>query len=180
MRRIFYLFMIIFIIVIIGYLCLHLFKPVHQSLQTKSIQPTERPIVLIVIDSLMDQPLQTAIQEGNAPNLQFLIENGRYYKQIVSSYPTMSISIDSTLLTGEYSDQHHIPGLVWFDVKNKQMINYGSAIGETWKTGLKNVLENTLYHVNHTHLTSQLPTIHESLAKQGLHTASINSLIYRG
>lgn len=179
MRRPLYITLIIFIVIIVIYMFSHLLKPVHHSLEEKKINHPEKPIIFILIDSLMEEPLQKVIDEGKAPALRFFQENG-YLQQVISSYPTMSVSIDSTILTGEYPDKHQIPGLVWFDVENKEMINYGSAKGETWKTGLRNVLENTFYHLNHTHLNKNIKTIHETLAEKGWQSASINSLIYRG
>ena len=59
-------------------------------------------IVLLIIDSLMDEPLKKAIEENKAPALEFFLNHGRYHKNLVSSYPTMSVTIDSSLITGTY------------------------------------------------------------------------------
>ena len=49
---------------------------------------------------MMDEPLKKAIQENKAPALEFFLNHGRYNKSLVSSYPTMSVTIDSSLITG--------------------------------------------------------------------------------
>lgn len=61
------------------------------------------------------------------PAFQYLIEHGQYYKNLVSSFPTMSVTIDSSLLTGKYPDEHRIPGLTWYSSDEKKVINYGTG-----------------------------------------------------
>lgn len=96
------------------------------KVENQVTQP-KRPVIFLMIDSLMDEPLQKAMKEKQVPALEFLIQNGQYYPNVVSSYPTMSVTIDSTLLTGTYPDHHNIPGLVWYDEKEKRIVNYGSG-----------------------------------------------------
>lgn len=108
------------------------------------------------------------------------MEHGRLYPDVVSSYPTMSVTIDSTLLTGTYSDKHRVPGLVWYDENEKRLVNYGSAREEVFKLGVKQVAEDNLYKLNHKHLHRDVKTIHETLADAGQQSASINALVYRG
>ena len=110
-----------------------------------AVDTPKKPIILITVDSLMIEPLQKAIGEGNAPAFSFLINNGQFYTDIVSSYPTMSVAIDSTILTGAYPDQHKIPGLIWFNVDENRMISYGSGASEIWNNGVKNVALYSTY-----------------------------------
>lgn len=139
-----------------------------------------KPVILLNIDSLMPKPLETAIQTGHAPALQFLMENGSYISNMVNSFPTMSVTIDSTLLTGTYADKHHIPGLNWFDNSQKEIINYGTGFRETFRLGTRRSSHNMLYRLNNEHLSDEVTTIYEELAKKGSLSASINSFVYRG
>lgn len=143
------------------------------------VSPSKK-VILIIIDSLMDKPLQSALKEGEAPALQFLINNGRYYPSMVSSYPTMSVTIDSTLLTGTYADKHKVPALVWYDEHKKRFISYGSDKREILKLGAKQVFEESMFHLNEQHLSDQVKTIHEEIDEKGLQSASINTLVFRG
>lgn len=140
----------------------------------------QKPIVLLIVDSLMSGPLEQLISEGKAPALSFLKENGQYYPDLVSSYPTMSVTIDSSLLTGTYADTHKLPGLVWYSSDQKELFNYGSGSKEVFKTGLSKVLFNSLYTLNNEHLSKGVKTIFEELEAEGRSSAAINSLIYRG
>lgn len=156
-------------------------KKSGQDVEFPSIkQPSGKPVVVVVVDSLRDETLQKAIHRDFAPAFSFLMNHGLYYPAITSSYPTMSVNIDSTLLTGAYADQHKIPGLVWFNDKEKKIINYGSSLGEIVQLGPRRYLNETLYNLNQNHLSGAVKTIHESASQIGEDTASINALIYRG
>ncbi|MDQ6420809.1 alkaline phosphatase family protein [Paenibacillus sp. LHD-117] len=139
-----------------------------------------KPVIMILIDSLMDKPLQDAIQEGRAPALKYLLQNGQYFPQVVSSFPTMSVTIDSTLLTGTYADRHHVPGLVWYCGKEKRMIFYGNGVKEALKIDQLQVFVDAVHQLNQVHLNKETKTIHEELADKGKESASINGIIFRG
>ncbi|WP_251528131.1 alkaline phosphatase family protein [Metabacillus litoralis] len=141
---------------------------------------TSPKIVLLIIDSLMEEPLKKAIKENKAPALEFFLNHGRYHKYLVSSYPTMSVTIDSSLITGTYPDKHKIPGLVWYDEDEQRIINYGNGFFEMMKIGISQFAEDSLYQFNNVDLSPNVETIHEVLDKRGKQTASINSIIYRG
>lgn len=135
---------------------------------------------MLVIDTLMDPPLQEAIKNNRAPALKYLIENGEYFPNVVSPFPTMSVNVDTTILTGTYCNDHQLPGLVWFNIKENRLINYGSHIRELWKLGLNRSLEDILFNMNNDHISKGVKTIHEELEDKGKESASINALVYRG
>ncbi|MCY8290809.1 alkaline phosphatase family protein [Bacillus haynesii] len=148
--------------------------------EAEAVKPSKKPVIVLIIDSLMDQPLKKAIQEGRAPALKFFLENGHYEPEVVSAYPTMSVTIDSTLLTGTYPNIHRVPGLVWYNQGEKRIVNYGSDKKEIAALGIKQTIEDGIYSLNHRHLNRKATTVHEDLQKQGKQSASINGLIYRG
>ncbi|MGW8959389.1 alkaline phosphatase family protein [Paenibacillus sp. NPDC055715] len=157
-----------------------------QQLKQQSVKPhitasqNVKPVIVILIDSLMNKPLQKAIQEGRAPAMQYLLKKGQYFPQVVSSFPTMSVTIDSTLLTGTYADRHHVPGLVWYSDPRKRMIFYGNGIKEAFKIDQMQVFMDAICQLNQVHLNKKTKTIHEELADKGKESASINAIVYRG
>jgi predicted AlkP superfamily pyrophosphatase or phosphodiesterase len=157
-------------------------KPKEQDLvRVKSINGNHtKKVILLLVDSLMAEAIDRGIAHKELPALQFLIEHGQYYKDVVSSFPTMSVTIDSSLFTGTYSDGHRVPGLVWYSTKEKKLINYGTGPMEIIKHGINPVLVDALVNLNGSHLNRQLPTIYEDLARRGMKSGSINGLIYRG
>ncbi|AZK47478.1 alkaline phosphatase family protein [Paenibacillus lentus] len=150
-------------------------------LQVKSTSGDKtKKVILIVVDSLMATAIDKGIMQKELPTFQYLIKHGQYYKDLVSSFPTMSVTIDSSLLTGTYPDGHHIPGLTWYSAKDTKLINYGTGPMEVIKLGVNPVLEDALIHLNGKHLNPEQTTIYDDLAKEGKKSGSINGLIYRG
>ncbi|MDQ0217868.1 alkaline phosphatase family protein [Peribacillus cavernae] len=140
----------------------------------------EKPVIMLVVDTLMDSPLQEAVKTGRAPALKFLMDKGQYFPDLVAPFPTMSVNVDTTLLTGTYCNEHGLPGLVWFNKKEKRLINYGSHYRELWKLGLGQAIEDLLFNLNERHISHKVVTIHEELENRGRKSASINALVYRG
>ncbi|WP_106769917.1 alkaline phosphatase family protein [Paenibacillus faecalis] len=153
----------------------------QDLLQVKSLRGKEKKkVILLLADSLMPQAIDKGIEQNELPSLKFLIDHGQYYKDVVTSFPTMSLTIDSSLLTGSYPDGHRVPGLVWYSSDEKKVINYGTGPMEVLKHGLDPVMVDALVNLNGKHLNPHLPTIYEDLAQRGLKSGSINGLIYRG
>lgn len=144
------------------------------------IEQSSKPVIMLLYDSLMHEPLQQAIQSGDAPAFSYLIKHGTYYSEVVSSYPTMSVAIDSTILTGTYADKHHVPGLLWFNEQEQKLVSYGSGPHEIRDNGIKEVLQNGVLKLNSEHLSRDVRTIYERLDELGMQCASINGIIYRG
>lgn len=140
----------------------------------------KKPVILLIIDTLMTTPLEEATQTGFAPALKYLLERGRYFPQVVSSFPTMSVTIESTLLTGEYSDKHKLPALIWYNEEENRIVNYGTGVKEVLKTGFSQFVYDMYYQLNNVQLNKQVLTIHEELANKGLSSAAINAFVYRG
>lgn len=157
-------------------------KPGKSQLQThrkqmKSATSSTKPVVMIILDSLMEKPLQDAIQSGEAPALRFFTEQGKLIPNMVTCFPTMSVCIDSTLLTGKPPNQHHIYGLSYYHPGEKRIINFGTGAKEAFSVGLKQVLTDSVLNLNQRFLNPKTPTIHETFSGS---TASINAFVYRG
>ncbi|WP_373231182.1 alkaline phosphatase family protein [Cohnella sp.] len=153
----------------------------HELLRAKSSQEgSSKKVIFIVADSIMYQAIDQGIKQKSLPTFQYMINNGQYYKDIVSSFPTMSVTIDSSILTGTYPDKHHVPGLIWYSSEERRLINYGTGPMETLKQGINPVLSDEFINLNAKHLNPRISTIYEDLARLGLKSGSVNGLIYRG
>lgn len=168
------------LVIVCGGLVLAISMSPTKKLEDIPVTASKRPVVLLVVDSLMTEPLQEAIAKEEMPAFSFLMKNGDFYPEFISSYPTMSVTIDSTLLTGTYADGHKIPGLIWFKEDENRMVSYGSGIREMWDNGIKHVVADSVIHLNGLHLSKDVLTIHEELANAQFPSASINGLLYRG
>ncbi|MCM3388478.1 alkaline phosphatase family protein [Ureibacillus chungkukjangi] len=172
-----YLFIFIILLAVAG---VSISMTPTKNLDEVDIHTSNKPVILLTVDSLMSEPLQKIIEEGDAPALSFLMNNGHYLSDVISSYPTMSVTIDSTILTGTYADQHNVPGLIWFNNEGNQMISYGSGMREIWHNGVQNVVRDSIINLNNEHLNPKIKTIYEELADSDIKAASINGLIFRG
>jgi predicted AlkP superfamily pyrophosphatase or phosphodiesterase len=139
-----------------------------------------KKVILLLVDSLMPNILENCMREKTVPALQFLKERGRYWSNCVTVFPTMTASVDSSLLTGVYPDVHRIPGLVWYDPEEKEIINYVNGWKCVRKLGLSKCAQNVLYNLNEKHLSKQVTTLFEELADRGRTSASINAIVHRG
>lgn len=169
----------VFILLFAGYFIIFP-KQKNAPIPNINTSASSKKVVFIAVDSLMEQPLQEVLKSEDVPSLKFFMENGHYYPELISSYPTMSVTIDSTLLTGTYADQHKIPGLVWYNQSENRIISYGNSPFENIKLGISNFIKDCLYELNNADLSTDVETIHEHLHKNNLSSASINGLIYRG
>ena len=170
----------ILLILICAGLVLSISMSPTKEINIDIVQSPRKPVIMVTVDSLMTEPLKKAIQDGKAPAFSFLVNKGMLYPDFISSYPTMSVTIDSTVLTGTYANKHKIPGLIWFKEDENRMISYGSGISEMWHNGLKNVAIDSVIRYNQQHLSKDVQTIHEVLANRQLQSASINGLLFRG
>jgi len=153
----------------------------QEILRARSERPAgAKKVLLLVADSLMQQSIDQGIRGNQLPTFKYLIENGRYYKDVVSAFPTMSVAIDSTIVTGSYPDRHRIPGLAWYSSEDKRVVNYGTGPMEVLRTGTGQVLEDLLSNLNGKHLNPEIRTLYEELAARGLKSGSVNGLVYRG
>ena len=136
------LFSVILVLVLTGTLLLPI------GLRTP-LQAPERPaaasrgVVLLVVDSLMPEALNELLREDQLKAIPFLIRHGFYWDDMVSVFPTMSVVIDSTLLTGSYPDEHGIPALVWYDPSSRRVVNYGDSPRSVGRQGLLTTLNWT-------------------------------------
>ncbi|HWO96520.1 MAG TPA: alkaline phosphatase family protein [Bacillus sp. (in: firmicutes)] len=138
-----------------------------------------KKIILLLVDSLMPSILEDCMQQRTVPALQFLVDRGRYWSNCITSFPTMTASVDSSLVTGVYPDVHRVPGLIWFDPQEKEIINYVNGWKCVRKLGLSNCTQNVLYNLNEKHLSKQVSTIFEELAMRGRTSGSINAMVHR-
>lgn len=148
-----------------------------QEIPKPDIPQGTKPVIMIIIDSLMDAPLQDVVHMDRVPALRFLMEQGTYYSRIVSSFPTMSVVIDSTILTGTMPNQHGIYGLCYYDEQKKRLWNFGTGAKESIAFGIKRVLTASMMMLNQRLLSKDVRTIHEDIPYD---TASISAMVYRG
>ncbi len=140
---------------------------------------SQKSLVLIVIDGLTPAVFERAVENGDAPALAFLAQNGTYARA-TSTFPSLTPVCASSIATGAHPDVHHIPHLVWLDREAGRIVEYGSSLGAVLAAGTRRSLADTIYNMNARHLSPEAVTVFEALDDAGLVTASVNFTCYRG
>ncbi|MFM1651483.1 alkaline phosphatase family protein [Brevibacillus sp. B_LB10_24] len=139
-----------------------------------------KKVLLFLIDSMMPDVLEQSVAEQKAPAFRFFMERGQYINDCVTVFPTMTASIDCSLITGVYPDKHKVPGLIWYDPVEKKIINYLNGVRPVFQTGMEHCARNVLFDLNEHHLSKDVKTIHEELEENGRTSGSINVIAHRG
>ncbi|WP_027415086.1 alkaline phosphatase family protein [Aneurinibacillus terranovensis] len=138
-----------------------------------------KKIIFILIDSFMPHIFREARQKKMIPTLSSLAARGAFWDNCVSVFPTVSASIDSSLMCGCYPEEHAVPGLVWYSHEEKRIVNYINGWKAVWRMGLTRCAEDVLIGLNEQHLNPNTTTIFEELARDSKTCASINMAVHR-
>lgn len=147
---------------------------------TKADPLNKKNVIVVVIDSMTQPVINEGIKNGSLPALSYLMERGTVSHNLVAPFPSMSVPIETTILTGASPGEHKLPGLVWYDSEADTLVDYGSTLAKYWKLGMNDTMTNSLVHLNTNHISPQTETIYERLNQKGFSTGSVNMLVYRG
>jgi predicted AlkP superfamily pyrophosphatase or phosphodiesterase len=135
--------------------------------------------ILIVIDGLTPAMFERAVERGSAPALSLLVERGDY-RRAATVFPSLTPVCISSLVTGEYPDRHGIPHLVWYHRGEGRLVEYGSSFAALRRAGIRQGTLDAVFRMNEQHLSREVETVFESAERNGLVTAGVNIICYRG
>ncbi|MGD8189053.1 alkaline phosphatase family protein [Brevibacillus ginsengisoli] len=139
-----------------------------------------KKIIMFLVDAMMPAVLESCVAKEKTRALKFLMDHGQYIRDCVTVFPTMTASIDCSIVTGEYPDVHKVPGLVWYDPEEQTIVNYFNGMSPVMAVGLDKCAHNVLYGLNEKHLSKKIKTIYEEIEERGLTAGSINVIAHRG
>src|SRR3954463_3014708 len=137
-----------------------------------------RKLVLIVIDGMTPAAFERAVESG-APALSFLAEQGEY-RRATSVFPSLTPVCLTSIATGAGPGVHHIPSLVWWNRRERRIVEYGSSFAALRAAGLSQSLLDPIFNMNSRHLSRDAVTVYEALEDAGLVAAAVNITCYRG
>jgi predicted AlkP superfamily pyrophosphatase or phosphodiesterase len=138
-----------------------------------------RKLVLIVIDGLTPAMLERAVESEGVPALSFLMSRGEY-RRAVTTFPSLTPVCLSSIATGAHPDVHEIPHLVWYHRGEQRLVEYGSSFGAIRAAGTTRAIRDVIFNLNEEHLSKKAVTVFEALEGDGLVTAAVNMVCYRG
>jgi len=88
-------------------------------------------VVLLDIDGVRRDTLETAYRSGKMPNLERLfgrnLESAMWFDNATAAFPAITMAGQASLFTGVSPARHGIPGNQWFDRRTGRVINYFSS-----------------------------------------------------
>lgn len=138
-----------------------------------------RKVILVVIDGLTPGMLERAVDEGRAPALAYLLEQGTY-RRGVTTFPSVTPVCLTTIATGAHPDAHHVPHLSWFHRGEGRIVEYGSSFPAMRAVGARQALRDSVFNMSHEHVSAGVTTVFEAVEDAGLVPAAINFTSYRG
>jgi hypothetical protein len=144
------------------------------------VTPTPPKLVLCVIDAMAPAALERAMAAGVAPTLQRLVDGGLYVPDCVAAFPSVTPVCAASIITGTRQDEHLIPGMNWFDRRERRYVEYGSSFRAVQRFGIARQLTDTVYNMNRAHLSPDTLTVFETLDDAHVRTAGTTYLMYRG
>lgn len=138
-------------------------------------------LVLTVIDGMKPSMVERAMRAGTAPALQAIADRGRYVSECVAAFPSVTPVCAAAITTGRLQDEHEIPSMNWYSRAEQRYVEYGSSFAASRRFGLNRQLVDTIFNMNATHLSPDVPTVFETLDDMDdVRTAGTTYLIYRG
>jgi hypothetical protein len=141
---------------------------------------TPSKLVLAVVDGAKPSQVDRAIERGDAPVLQAIVERGTFVRDSCAAFPSVTPVCATSIATGELQDRHLIAAMNWFHRDERRYVEYGSSFRAASRFGIHKQLADTVYRMNAEHLSDEVQTVFESLDDAGVRTAGTTFLIYRG
>jgi hypothetical protein len=139
-----------------------------------------KKLVLAVVDAMKPAMLAKAVESGRASALALLMERGHHSGECVAAFPSVTPVCSASIATGTGPDRHLIPSMNWYHRGEERYVEYGTSFKATQAFGFKRSLTDTIYRMNAEHLSSDTPTVFETLDDADVRTAGTTYLMYRG
>jgi Type I phosphodiesterase / nucleotide pyrophosphatase len=138
-----------------------------------------KKVILVVIDGLTPAMLERGVAESRVPSLAYLVEQGTYVRG-VTTFPSVTPVCLASIATGSHPDGHHIPHLAWYHRGERRVVEYGSSFYAMRAVGARRAIRDSVFDMNHAHLSPRATTVFEAVDDAGLTPAAINFTCYRG
>jgi hypothetical protein len=137
-------------------------------------------LLLAVIDGCKPSMLERAVERGEAPVIEAVLERGTFVRDLCAAFPSVTPVCATSIATGTLQDRHGIAAMNWWSRAERRYVEYGSSFRAARKLGIARQLTDTVYNLNGSHLSRDVETVYESLDDLGVRTAGTTYLVYRG
>lgn len=135
-------------------------------------------VILFVVDALTESVTREWIESGRLPTLATLIARGGTISTCTSIFPSITPAATCSIATGVYPKDHGIEGACWFDQEANDCAYFGDDLRFAINEGLTEYVTDFADRLNFDRL--RMPLIYEHLFEQGIESACINYMWFRG
>ena len=135
-------------------------------------------VLLVVIDAASPRVVCPAMQTGQLPVMQRLLQIGTLHESSTTIFPSITPAATASIITGEYPAGTGITGASWFDELEQQIAYYGDDFWVVAREGFGEFLRDFIVRLNGDRLKA--PTLFELAEGAGRQAASLNYLVFRG
>ena len=82
-------------------------------------------VLLVVIDAATPRVVCPAIQTGELPVMQKLMQAGCMHERSTTIFPSITPAATGAIITGSYPAENGIVGAAWYDPTTKEIAYYG-------------------------------------------------------
>ncbi|OYP37731.1 hypothetical protein CGZ80_04415 [Rhodopirellula sp. MGV] len=112
------------------------------------------------------------------PNIARVIADGGSLHPCISIFPSITPAATCSIATGCYPKDHGIEGACWYDAESKDTAYFGDDLRLVVQEGMRDYLLDFGDRLNFERL--RVPLIYEQLHAQGIDSASLNFMWFRG
>ncbi|HWI18669.1 MAG TPA: alkaline phosphatase family protein, partial [Vicinamibacterales bacterium] len=134
-------------------------------------------VLLVVIDAATARVVSPAIQTGQLPTMQRLVEAGSLHES-VTMFPSITPAATTTIITGHYPAQSGILGASWYDEAEESVAYFGDDFWVAAREGFSTFLRDFLLGLNGDRLKA--PTLFQQVERAGKTALCLNYLIFKG
>lgn len=88
-------------------------------------QEKENYVILLIVDAGRADVFYNMIRSGELPNIkEHIYDRGTYVENALVAFPTLTLALHPTIMTGYYPGHHGIISNIWFDRKTRQKRDY--------------------------------------------------------
>jgi len=137
-----------------------------------------KKLLLIIVDALTPRVLVPAMESGQLPTLNALVDASHFNPSCTTIFPSITHAALTSLATGSYPNKSGIPGSHWFEESDNKVVHYTDDIRAIINRGSSEFFQDMLVQMNRDRIKAD--TIFEVVERAGLKAACINHLVHRG
>ncbi len=138
----------------------------------------DKRVVLFVVNAFTESVTREWIEAGKLPTLATIMARGGGLSTCTSIFPSITPAATCSIASGVYPKEHGIEGACWFNPVTDDTAYFGDDLRFAINEGFTEYVKDFADRLNFDRLRQ--PLIYEHLFEQGLESACINYMWFKG